>query len=66
MIPTGQRSVALASDSRGKEEKGTGGFAARFNIVGDQVTKTLSYDAFPIDAKQADAPILASRSWQLR
>ena len=58
VIPTGQRSVALASDSRAKEEKGTAGFAARFNIVGDQVAKAPSYDVFPTAAKQADAPIL--------
>lgn len=58
VIPTGQRSVALASDSRAKEEKGTGGFAARFNIVGDQVAKAPSYDAFPLAAKEANAAVL--------
>lgn len=59
VIPTGQRSVALASDARAKEEKGTGGFAARFNIVGDQVAKAPAYDAFPVAAEQAGAPVLA-------
>jgi hypothetical protein len=58
VIPTGQRSVALASDSRAKEEKGTGGFSARFAIVGDQVAKAPSYDAFPVAAKEANAPVL--------
>ena len=59
VIPTGQRSVGLASDDRAKEEKGAGGFAARFAIVGDQVAKAPAYDAFPIAAKQADASVLA-------
>jgi hypothetical protein len=59
VIPTGQRSVALASDARAKEEKGTGGFAARFNIVSDQVAKTPAYDVFPVAADQAGAPVLA-------
>jgi hypothetical protein len=59
VIPTGQRSVALAADTRAKEGKGTAGFAARFNIVTDQVAKSPAYDAFPIAAKQADVTILA-------
>ena len=59
VIPTGQRSVGLASDARAKEEKGTGGFAARFNVVSDQVAKTPAYDAFPVSADQAGAPVLA-------
>ncbi|MES2152333.1 MAG: hypothetical protein V4508_21345 [Pseudomonadota bacterium] len=58
VIPSGQRSVALASDSRAKEEKGTGGFAARFNIVSDQLAKSPASDAFPVVAKQADAAVL--------
>ena len=58
VIPTGQRSVALASDARAKTEKGTGGFAARFNIITDQVAKAPSYDAFPVAAGQADAPVI--------
>jgi hypothetical protein len=58
VIPTGQRSVALASDARAKEEKGSGGFAARFNMVSDQLTKTVAYEAFPTAAKQAGTPIL--------
>ena len=58
VIPTGQRSVALASDARAKEEKGTGGFATRFNIIGDQVAKSPSYDAFPVAARQADAAVI--------
>ena len=59
VIPSGQRSVALASDARAKEEKGTGGFAARFNIVSDQVAKAPAYEAFPVAADQAGVPILA-------
>jgi hypothetical protein len=59
VIPTGQRSVALASDARAKEEKGTGGFAARFNMISDQVAKSPAYDAFPVAADQAGAPVLA-------
>jgi hypothetical protein len=59
VIPTGQRSVALAADNRAKEEKGTAGFSARFNIVSDQVAKSPAYEAFPVAARQADAAILA-------
>ena len=58
VIPTGQRSVALASDNRAKEEKGTAGFAARFNIISDQVAKAPAYEAFPVAAGQADAAVL--------
>ncbi len=58
VIPTGQRSVALASDSRAKEEKGSAGFAARFNMITDQVAKAPAYEAFPIAAGQADAAVL--------
>ena len=58
VIPSGQRSVALASDARTQAEKGTGGFAARFNIISDQVAKAPAYDAFPVAAGQAGAPVL--------
>ncbi|BBP01331.1 hypothetical protein [Sulfuriferula nivalis] len=58
VIPTGQRSVALAADDRAKEDKGTAGFAARFNIISDQVAKSPAYEAFPIAAKQTDAAVL--------
>ena len=58
VIPSGQRSVALASDNRAKEEKGTAGFAARFNMISDQVAKAPAYEAFPVAAGQADATVL--------
>ena len=58
VIPSGQRSVALASDSRAKEEKGAAGFAARFNMITDQVAKAPAYEAFPVAAGQADAAVL--------
>jgi hypothetical protein len=58
VIPTGQRSVALASDARAQGEKGTGGFATRLNMLNDQVAKTPAYEAFPTAANQAGAPVL--------
>jgi hypothetical protein len=58
VIPTGQRSVTLPSDARAREDKGTGGFAARFNMVSDQTAKSPAYDAFPVAADQAGAPVL--------
>jgi hypothetical protein len=59
VIPTGQRSVTMPSDARAREDKGTGGFAARLNMLSDQTAKSPAYDAFPVAAEQAGAPILA-------
>ena len=59
VIPTGQRSVTLPSDARAREDKGSGGFAARFNMLSDQTAKSPAYDAFPVAAEQAGAPVLA-------
>ena len=59
VIPTSQRSVELAADSRGKDEKGSGGFAAAFHNVTDQVSSAPANKAFPTAAKQAGMPVVA-------
>lgn len=58
VIPTGQRSVALAADDSGKDSKGAETMAGAFHNLGKITAKSDANKAFPAAAKDLDAPVL--------
>jgi len=59
VIPTGQRSVAIAADDSGKDSKGSAGFGSAFHNLGKATAKSDANKAFPIAAKDVGAPVMA-------
>lgn len=58
VIPTGQRSVAIAADDSGKDAKGSASLSVAFHNLGKQTAKSEANKAFPIAAKDIGAPVL--------
>lgn len=58
VIPTGQRSVALAADDSGKDSKGAATFTSAFHNLGKSTAKAEANKAFPIAAKDLGAPVV--------
>lgn len=58
VIPTGQRSVAMAADDSAKEEKGSSSFGTAFHNLSKQIAKSDADKAFPKAAKEADAAVI--------
>ena len=58
VIPTGQRSVALAADDSGKDSKGAATIGSAFHNLGKSVAKSEANKAFPIAAKEMGAPVI--------
>lgn len=58
VIPSGQRSVAIAADDSGKDSKGSGSITSAFHNLGKQTAKSEANKAFPLAAKDIGAPVL--------
>jgi hypothetical protein len=58
VIPTGQRSVAIAADDSGKDSKGSGSLSSAFHNLGKSTAKSEANKAFPLAAKDLGAPVL--------
>lgn len=58
VIPTGQRSVPLASDDSAKNSKGVGSFGSAFHNLGQATAKSDANKAFPLAAKDVGAPVM--------
>ncbi len=58
VIPTGQRSVALAADDSAKESHGSAGLGGAFGNLGKTTAKSDANKAFPLAAKDVGAPVM--------
>lgn len=58
VIPTGQRSVALAADDSAKDVKGASTLGGAFHNLGKQTAKSDANKAFPMAAKDVGAPVM--------
>jgi hypothetical protein len=58
VIPTGQRSVAIAADDSGKDSKGSGSFSSAFHNLGKSTATSEANKAFPLASKDVGAPVL--------
>lgn len=58
VIPTGQRSVALAADDSAKDSKGAAGMMSGFHNIGKGMAKAEANKAFPAAAKQLGVPVV--------
>ncbi|HEX9199968.1 MAG TPA: hypothetical protein VF865_10450 [Acidobacteriaceae bacterium] len=58
VIPTGQRSVALAADNSAKESHGSAGLGGAFGNLGKTTAKSDANKAFPLAAKDVGAPVM--------
>jgi hypothetical protein len=58
VIPTGQRSVALAADDSAKAAKGAATLGSAFGNLGKQLAKSDANKAFPVVAKDVAAPVI--------
>ena len=58
VIPTGQRSVALAADDSAKQSKGSVSLGGAFGNLGKSVAKAEANKAFPVAAKELGAPVM--------
>lgn len=58
VIPTGQRSVALAADDSAKESHGSASMGGAFGNLGKTTAKSDANKAFPLAAKDVGAPVI--------